>query len=60
MVEKQWCFGGIERETSKCFVVPVQQQNAATLLSQYVVPGTTMVSDQWAAYSIIKGMPEGY
>ena len=39
------------------------QRGAATLLPlirQYVVPGTTIVSDQWAAYSIIKDMAEGY
>ena len=63
MVEKQWCFGAVERGTNKCFVVPVEQQVAATLLPiirRYVVLGTTIVSDRWAAYSIIKEMPEGY
>ena len=63
VVEKQWCFGGIERGTNNCFVVPVERRDAATvlpLIRQYVVPGTTIVSDQWAAYSTIKEMPEGY
>ena len=63
VIEKQWCFGGIERGTNKCFVVPVERRDAATLLPlirQYVVPGTTIVSDQWAAYTTIKDMREGY
>ena len=62
VVEKQWCFGGTERRTNKCFVVPVGRRNAATplpLIRRYVVPGTTIVSDQWAAYSTMKEMPEG-
>ena len=39
------------------------RRGAATLLPlvrQYVVPGTTIVCDQWGAYSTIKDMPEGY
>ncbi|VDD92549.1 unnamed protein product [Enterobius vermicularis] len=45
VVEKQWCFWGIERGTNKCFVVSVERQDAATLLpliEQYVVSGTTI------------------
>ena len=63
VIEKQWFFGGSERGTTECFVVSVERRDAATLLPlirQYVVPGTTIVSDQWAAYSTIKDMPEGY
>ena len=62
-IEKQWCFGGVERETNKCFVVPVERREAATLLPlirQYVVPGTSVMSDQWAAYSTIKDTPKRY
>ena len=63
VVEKQWCFEGIKRGTSKCFVVPVERRGAATLLPlirQYVVPGKTIFPDQWAAYSTIKVMPARY
>ena len=59
VIEKQWCFGGIEQGTNKYFVIPVERRDAATflpLIRQYVVPGTTIVSDQWAAYSNNKGM----
>ena len=38
--------------TRCCYLLP--------LIRQYVVPRTTIVSDQWAAYSAIKDMPEGY
>ena len=63
VIEKQWCFRGTKQGTNKCFVVPVKRRDAATflpLIRQYFVPGTTIVSDQWAAYSIIKDMSEGY
>ena len=63
VVEKQWCFGSIDRGINKCFVVPVERRHAVTLLpliKQYVVPGTTIVSDQWVGYSTIKDMPERY
>ena len=63
VIEKQQSFGGIERAANKCFVVPVEQQDAVTLLpliGQYVVLGTTAVSNQWTAYSTIKNMPEEY
>lgn len=39
--EQQWYFGGIERESSRCFIVPVEDRSAATLLpiiEEYVAP----------------------
>ena len=32
VVDQQWFFGGIERQSSRCFIVPVQNRSAATLL----------------------------
>jgi ribosomal protein L24E len=51
--ESHWVFGGIERGTGKCFVVEVENRNAASLeaiILQYVLPGTHIVSDGWMAY----------
>ena len=31
-VEGQWVFGGIEEDTRKCFLVPVEDRSEATLL----------------------------
>jgi len=49
-VEGQWVFGGYERETGNCFMVPVENRNAATLLAvikEWIKPGTTIISDCW-------------
>lgn len=58
--EQIWLFGGVERgsQGKKCFMVPLeleedQRRDAATLLPlirQYVLPGTTVISDEWKAY----------
>ena len=58
VVLEQWVFGGIEVGTParKGFLVAVARRNAATLipiLQQYVLPGTTVISDCWAAYNMI-------
>ena len=56
MVREQWVFGGIDTTTKKCFLVPVERRDAATLLSivqQYILPGTTIVSDCWRAYNAL-------
>ena len=53
----QWVFGGVERGSGKCFLVPVKKRNAATLLPlihEYILPGTTIYSDKWAAYNKIR------
>jgi transposase-like protein len=51
--EGHWVFGRIERGSGKCFLVEVENRNAATLeaiILQYVLPGTHIVSDGWRAY----------
>ena len=61
-VDGQWVFGGIERGTTKAFMLVVPDRTRATLLpiiQQYVRPGTTIMSDEWAAYNVIGSTP-GY
>ena len=53
-VEGQWVFGGIEEDTRKCFLVPVEDRTEATLLpiiKQWIEPGTLIISDCWKSYS---------
>ena len=55
-VNTQWVLGGIDVETKQGFLVAVPMRDAATLLpilQQFVLPGTTVVSDLWAAYNTI-------
>ena len=49
-----WVFGGIERDTKNCFLVSVEDRSADTLIpiiKKHVLPGTTIISDCWKAYS---------
>ena len=61
VIEGQWVFGAICRNTRSCFVVPVQNRNRDTLLSiikDRILPGTTIISDCWKAYSALES--EGF
>ena len=61
LVEGQWVFGGICRETREFFLVPVETRNAETLLQvikDYIESGTTIISDCWKAYQYLTS--EGY
>lgn len=63
LIPQQWCFRGIKRGTNKCFIVAVDHRDAATLaplVRQYVLPGTTIMLNKWAAYNDTKELPEGY
>ena len=51
-VGEQWVFGGYDVADKVGFMVPVDRRDAATLLpiiQQHIAPGTTVVSDLWAA-----------
>ena len=53
-VDGVWVLGGIERETKNCFFQCVPDRTANTLIAiikEHVLPGTTIYSDCWKAYS---------
>lgn len=52
-VPEQWVFGGVDLTTKDFFIELVPRRDAATLLpiiQRHIVPGSTIWSDQWAAY----------
>lgn len=62
-VKEQWIFGGIQRGTTKCFLKKVDHRDAKTLLpiiEEFIEPGTTIISDKWAAYNGITKLGKGY
>ena len=58
--EKNWVFGGCERGNSKnCFFVCVENRNRHTLIpliKKHILPGSVIVSDEWAAYNGISSV----
>ena len=55
-IDGQWVFGGFERGSKRCFVVPVPSRGSDVLLEvikQWIRPGTTVVSDCWKAYDCL-------
>lgn len=57
-----WVFGGIERVSGKCFLVEVPDRSAATLeplIRRFILPGSHIVSDGWAAYANIERIDNG-
>lgn len=60
-VDGVWVFGGIERESKECFFKCVADRTANTLIDiikEYILPGTTVISDCWKAYSSLNN--EGF
>jgi len=55
-VEGQWVFGGIDRQTGKVFLVPVEKRDQETLIpliKTWILPHSTIISDCWKAYDIL-------
>jgi len=55
-VEGQWVFGGVERGSSRSFMVPVEKRDSATLMQlilEWILPGTTIITDGWKAYNAL-------
>lgn len=56
-VNGKWVFGGVERGSSKCFFRVVPDRSKETLfpiIRDWVLPGTTIISDCWAAYKCLE------
>jgi len=52
-VKGQWVSGGVERESSKTFLVPVPDRTADTLkavIDAWIEPSTMVISDCWGAH----------
>ena len=63
ILPQQWIFGGICRETSECFMFAVPDRRAVTLLpiiQQNILPGSTIISDEWASYNGIANLAMNY
>ncbi|XP_039306916.1 uncharacterized protein LOC120358142 [Solenopsis invicta] len=61
IIEGKWIFGGYERGTKKVFLVPVPDRTQATLLhliKEWILPGTTIMSDCWKSYNCLNS--EGF
>lgn len=57
VVPEKWVFGGVERGTGRCFLVPVKNRKRETLMEvirTWILPGTRIISDCWAAYNKIE------
>ena len=49
----QWVFGGVERKSGRTFLVPIPDRTAdtlATIIHDWIEPGTTVISDGRCAY----------
>ena len=58
-VDGQWIFGGYEVESGKCLLVPKRTESTlVSFIKEWILPGTTIRSDCWAAYCGLKN--EGY
>ncbi|EFO95635.1 hypothetical protein CRE_13111 [Caenorhabditis remanei] len=58
-----WVFGMLQRGSNKVAMFEVPNRSAATLLpliEAHVEPGTTIISDGWAAYGGIRNLQAGY
>ena len=60
-VEGQLVFGEVERDSGKCFMVPVESRDRETLLpiiKNWILPGSTVIFNCWKVYECLAD--EGY
>ena len=63
ILNQLWLFGGIERESKKHFIVPLQdledqsvprnRESLFPIIQKYIKPGSVIVSDCWKAYDTL-------
>ena len=61
LVVGHWVFGKVERDTGRMVMLCVPDRSAATLIpliQHYVLPGSIVYSDEWAAYNILAHTPQ--
>ncbi|XP_063221898.1 uncharacterized protein LOC134530720 [Bacillus rossius redtenbacheri] len=54
--EELWVFGGIERNTNRIFVIPVEVLTSKSLMcmiEEFIMPGTTLMSDYWQTFDCL-------
>ena len=58
MLQEQWVFGGVCMETKEAFLYAVPNRDHNKTLTECIkssiLPGTTIISDLWKAYSGIR------
>ena len=57
-----WVFGGMERNSHRCFLCEVPDRTARTireLILEYILPGAHIVSDRWASYAGTENTHDG-
>ena len=60
--EGHWVYGAIERRSKRCILVEVPDRAAATLepiIRRWILPGSHIISDGWAAYANIDQICNG-
>lgn len=55
IIQGQWIFDGIERNTIKVFILPIPHQSTQVLLPvirKYVISGSIIHTDKWRVYDL--------
>ncbi|KAL8589047.1 hypothetical protein ACOMHN_055060 [Nucella lapillus] len=60
--EERWVFGGIARDSGKCFMVEVEDRTRSTLealIQEWILPGSHIISDGWRSYHHVEQIGGG-
>jgi len=56
LIKSQWIFGGYEQDSKKVFIAPVEdctEKTLLTIIKEWILPGTTIISDYWKSYDCL-------